>query len=168
MYVAILFVLHRALLRFQSRRGRALLVAILALQLADARGDWADHHAAVHGPQWWRVLDLDAMRTQLAPYTAVDIEPSYTCITGPDLDRLSEVSSEIAMLASERALPINGTYNARLVRDCPTEQAAWSSLVPTPGTVYVLLPPAAALADQLAAAGASCTPFAYGRMCGVR
>ena len=78
---------------------------------------------------------------------------------------LDLVSMELQLLASERALPINGTYSARARRKCKAEAREWPLLEPAPGTLYVILPSAGQAADRLQARGATCAAFSYGRVC---
>lgn len=78
---------------------------------------------------------------------------------------LSDVSTGVQMLASERGTPINGTYNTRTKRTCAVEERAWPSLELRPGALYVVLPQARAIADRLEAAGARCGAFDTVRVC---
>jgi len=111
------------------------------------------------------VLNVDAWRSLVHTHAAVFVHPTYNCLTGDGVPQLSEISTELQMLASERALPINGTYSARATRDCAAEEQAWPTLAAEPGALYVLLPQAMALAERFAAAGVHCAVFDRGRVC---
>lgn len=163
-YVLLLFLLHQAVTRFTTRRGFAIVALAAALQLVDATGDWRWQRATTTGPQSG-LIDAAIWRPLLHAHDAVMILPPYSCVTADNAETLDHASMEIQLLASERALPINGTYSARDMRHCAAEQAAWPSLALVPGTLYVLLPEALSVADRFAAEGATCTAFAYGRYC---
>ena len=157
-YVLIVYVLHWAYTRFSVGRRFAVVVIALAVQLVDARAEWSLQHAWVTGPNPWPShLDHGPWRMLIAAHDRVVIEPTYSCVTNPDLDELHLVSTELEALVSERALPINGTYSTRPTRDCAAEPQ------PTldPGTLYVLLPQADAFAARLG----HCAVFAYGHVC---
>jgi hypothetical protein len=160
MYVLVVYVLHWALGRFGAGRRFAVLVAAAALQVASAWSDWSLQARDTDGPRT-AYLDQDAWRARFAAHDAVVVLPSYFC-GGNDHWLLS---TELELLASERALPINGTYNTRPRRDCEAEARAAATLAPAPGTLYVLLGGAEGVADRLAAGGARCEAFAQGRAC---
>ena len=73
-------------------------------------------------------------------HAAIAILPPYCCVPGVDAPRLDAMSRDLQWLASERAMPINGTYCTRVWRRCDAEQAEWSDLAPSPGTLYVRPP----------------------------
>ncbi len=157
-YVLVAFLLHWGL-----RRRFAVVAVAAVLQMIDARGDWALQHANTRGGS--AVLDIAAWRPLVHAHDAVVVLPPYSCRIGDDVTPLDQVSMDIEMLASERALPINGTYSARPWRRCGAEQKEWPTLRPRAGTLYVLLPPALGVADVLEAGGARCATFAQGRVC---
>ncbi len=167
MYVGMLFVLHRGLGRFATGWRPLVLVGLAVLQLLDARGDWAEQRAWTSGPRA-NVIDRDRWRDLVHAHAAVQIHPTHACLAGDRVAWLADVAGTIELLASERALPINGTYSARTIRRCADEAHAWPRLAPEPDTLYVLLPPATSLAAQLAAAGAHCASFEDARVCTLR
>ena len=164
MYVLIVFLLHWAFLRFSTGRRFAVLVVLVVVQLIDARGDWALQRATTEGPRS-SVLELGAWRPLVHAHDAVFIHPTFACLTGDRTSWLSDVSTGVQMLASERGTPINGTYNTRTKRTCAVEERAWPSLELRPGALYVVLPQARAIADRLETAGARCGAFDTVRVC---
>ena len=163
-YTLVVFLLHQAFTRFSAGRGFAVVVLALGIQLVDVRPEWELQRTWASGPQNV-TLDLGAWRALVHAHGAVFVHPTYTCITGDAIPRLSEISTELQMLASERAIPINGTYSARPTRDCAAEERAWPALEAAPDALYVVLPPAAAIARRLEAAGVPCRAFDDGRAC---
>ena len=163
-YVLLVFLLHWAFTRFTSPRRFAILVLAAVLQLVDATGDWRLQRLTTNGPQGG-LIDPAVWRPLVQAYDAVMILPPYSCVTGDHAETQDHASLEIQLLASERALPINGTYSARDMRHCAAEEAAWPTLALDPGTLYVLLPQAFSVADRFAAQGATCIAFTYGRYC---
>ncbi len=163
-YALMLFLLHQAFTRYSSRRRFAIVALAAGLQLVDATGDWRWQQATTNGQQGG-LIDTAVWRPLIRDHDAVMILPPYSCVTAADAATLDHASMEIQLLASERALPINGTYSARDMRHCAAEEAVWPTLALVPGTLYVLLPPAFAVADRFAGEGATCTAFAYGRYC---
>jgi hypothetical protein len=155
-YVLVAYLLHWGL-----QRRFALVAIATVLQLIDARGDWALQRANTSGPSGVQ-LDIATWRLLVHAHDAVVVLPPYSCRTGDNVPTLDLASMDIEMLASERALPINGTYSARPWRRCAAEQKAWPTLQPQPRTLYVLFPPALGIADQL---DARCEDFALGRVC---
>jgi hypothetical protein len=95
----------------------------------------------------------------------VVILPPYSCVTGDDGLRNDYASMELQWLASERALPINGTYATRARRRCSAEAREWATMELRPRTLYVVLPQATAAAERFEALGATCAAFAFGRVC---
>lgn len=155
MYVVIVFLLHWGLTRFTTPRRFAVMIGLLVIQLIDARGEWKVQHEATSGPRA-SVAEHDAWRRVIHAHDAVVIEPTFACIT-PDREQwISDVAMEVQMLASERALPINGTYSTRTTRDCAQEQGAWPTIALRPDALYVVLPQASAVAGYLTARGAHC------------
>jgi hypothetical protein len=163
-YVLIAFLLHQALTRATTRRTVAMLVVIVGLQVVDATGNWAWQRHTTEAPA--PVLaDQQTWRERVHAHRAVTILPPYSCVLAPDAEILDVVSREIQLLASERALPINGTYATRARRKCKREAEAWPTLEPQPSTLYIVLPEASVAADRLRARGVPCEPFAYGQFC---
>jgi hypothetical protein len=111
------------------------------------------------------MLPLDAWRPLVHAHRAVMILPPYPCVDHENGYTLDMASMEIQVLASERAIPINGTYTAREMRHCAAEQEAWATLDLQPDTLYVVLLPAVAVADRFQARGAHCAVFDLGRVC---
>jgi hypothetical protein len=111
------------------------------------------------------VLDRDAWRPLVHAHGAVQIIPPYGCVVDDDAPKLDQMSMDIQLIASEQALPINGTYSARELRNCAAEEQAWATLELQPDTLYVLLPQARAIADRFEARGAHCGVFDFGRVC---
>ncbi len=165
MYVLIAYVLHRSLARFGAGWQRAIPVIAVAIQLLDASGEWSGQRSDTDGARAV-ILDSERWRPLVDAHDAVEIYPSYNCVldsgyvSGPHI-----VSSELQLLAAERGLPINGTYNTRPIRDCAAELRAWPTLELRPDTLYVLLTEATAIADRFAARGAHCAAFDAGRVC---
>ncbi len=160
MYVLIVFLLHWAFTRFSIGRRFAVLVVVAAVQLIDARGQWLGNPKP-SAP----VLDLDHWRRLIHAHDAVFIHPTYYCLPADAPGVLYDVSVEIAVLASERGLPINGSYTTRATRTCEPEIRAWPTLELQPKALYVLLPPMLAIADRFAASGGHCAAFEHGRVC---
>ncbi len=160
----LVFLLHWAFTRFTTRRGFAVVALAAVLQLVDATGDWRWQRLTTNGAQGG-LLDRSVWRPLVHAHDAVVILPPYSCVTGDDASTYDHASMEIQLLASERALPINGTYSARDMRHCDAERAAWPMLPLVPGTLYVLLPEASSVAERFAREGGTCTAFAYGRYC---
>ena len=163
-YALLIFLLHQAFTRFATPRRFAILALAATLQLVDATGDWRLQRLTTNGPQG-QLLETAIWRPIVHAHGAVMILPPYGCVTGDDAEIHDHASLEIQLLASERGLPINGTYSARDMRHCAAEESEWPTLALVPGTLYVLLPQAFAVADRFAADGARCTTFAYGRYC---
>jgi hypothetical protein len=136
------------------------------VQLVDAGGEWSWQRASTAGPHG-PMLDLASWRPLVHGHRSVVILPPYPCVESrvDDAPTFDHASTEIQLLASERALPINGTYCARELRQCDAEERAWATLEPAPGALYVVLPPAAAVATRFAARGLHCGSFAYGQAC---
>lgn len=163
-YVLVTFLLHWAFSTAASPRLFAALALTAVVQVADARGDWALQRTLTQAPSFvmggqpkWREL--------VYAHEAVFIMPTYSCVFGDNGPTLDFVSMEIQMLASERALPINGTYSTRARRRCSAEERDWATVELRPNTLYVLLPQATAVADRFQAQGASCAAFDFGRVC---
>jgi len=164
MYVLIVFLMHATLTRFASGRRFAIPIVLCMVQLLDARGDWAHQARTTDGPRA-RAIDLTAWRPLVHAHGAVEIHPTYPCLQGDDLHWLSDVSTGIQLLASERGLAINGTYSARTRRDCAAEERAWGQLPLRPGVLHVVMPQARALAERWIADGARCITFATAHVC---
>lgn len=163
-YVLIVFLLHWGFTRFSSPKRFAVIVAVVALQMIDARGDWQLQRASTSGPRDVQ-LDIAKWRPLVHAHDAVFVLPPYTCREGEDAVVEDYVAMDIEMLASERALPINGTYSARPWRRCAVERDQWPTLSLQRGALYVLLPLASGAGDVLAVQGARCAAFARGRVC---
>ncbi|CAN5756414.1 hypothetical protein BH11MYX3_BH11MYX3_32290 [soil metagenome] len=163
-YVLMVFLLHGALTRFTTWRGFALVALAALIQLVDATGEWSRVRGMTSGPTV-AVLHQDAWRPLVHGHDEVVILPPYSCVVDDDAVRLDRMSMEIQMLASEWAIPINGTYSARDMRRCEAEEAEWPTLALRPDVLYVLLPPAITVAKRLAAGGAACAVFEFGRVC---
>ncbi|MBL0217023.1 MAG: hypothetical protein IPQ07_24505 [Myxococcales bacterium] len=163
-YTLVLFLLHWAYTRFATGRRFAVIAIAALLQLVDASGEWAHQRATTQG-RHEPVLALDAWRPLVHAHHAVSILPPYGCVVADNANVLDRASMELQQLASERALPINGTYNARETRDCAAEQRAWTTLDLEADALYIVLSPALAVADRLQTQGAHCRAFTYGRVC---
>ena len=151
--------------RFSTRRRFAGLVGLVVVQLIDARGDWALQRASTEGPRAV-VLDLDKWRPLVHAHDEVFIHPTFACMPGGDeIPWLNDVATGVQMLASERGMPINGTYSTRTRRKCDVEERAWPDLELRPGAVYVLLPQARAVATRFEAGGGKCGAFETVRVC---
>lgn len=164
-YVLLAFVLHRALARYRTGRRFAIVAVAVMVQLVDARGDWSMQRAWTREP-WRPVLPLAGWQQLVDAHAAVAVYPAYNCIVErTDTDLGETISTEVTWLASRRALPLNGSYSARPNHTCDADGAAWPTLDLARGTLYVLLPQAAAIADRFQAAGAACAVFDGGRAC---
>jgi hypothetical protein len=163
-YVVMVFLVHWAFTRFSTGRRFAIVVAACALQVVDATGDWALQRLETRDARP-AMLDLAAWRPLVHAHRAVFILPTYSCVTEDDPPPFDRASMEIQFLASERAVPINGTYCAREMRKCAAEERAWATLELQPDTLYITLPKATAIAERFAAHGASCGVFEFGRAC---
>lgn len=163
-YVLVVFLLHHALAWASTWRRFALVGVAALLQLVDATGDWKLQRAMTASPGA-QLADTPVWRDVVHAHRAVEILPPYSCVFHPEVAALDHVSRQLQLLASERALRINGTYSARDMRHCAAEEQAWATMPLAPDTLYVLLPPALAVADRFAAAGAACAAFPHGRVC---
>jgi len=164
-YALIVLLLRYAFARFATGWRFAVVAVAAALQVVDATGDWRVQSVKTSGP-YGPILDLARWRPLVHAHSAVVILPTYTCVFDEDdASRYDHLSTEIQLLASERALPINGTYSARAMRRCADEERAWPTLALEAGTLYVLLPQALAIADRFEAAGGHCGVFDSGRVC---
>jgi hypothetical protein len=165
MYVLCLFVLHRGLSQLAGTRGRFVLMALAAIQLVDASGDWSHQRSLTSRPQFL-MGNQERWRTLIRAHDRVFILPPNSCVIGDaDGERQDIASMEIQWLTSERAMPINGTYAARTRRWCKSEARDWATMDLLPRTLYVVLPQATAVAERFTALGASCAAFDYGRVC---
>lgn len=164
-YALLIFLVHWALARYDTWRKFAIVAVLVVLQILDATGDWRLQHvktSAAHGA----LLDRDGWRPLVHAHSAVTILPPYPCVFDEaDGSKLDHASWEIQFLASERALPINGTYSAREMRKCEAEETGWATLPLQPNMLYVILPQALAVADRFEASGARCGAFDFGRVC---
>jgi hypothetical protein len=166
LYILIVFILHWAYSTLSSPRRFAIVVIAALVQLADARGDWALQSTWAHGEDPWPPrLAHGGWRALIAAHSAVAIHPTYSCIHDQSVPDLELVSTEIEMLVSERTLPINGTYSTRPTRSCVAEEQAWPAVALEPGTLYVLLPRATAIAHRFEVSGGSCGAFDQGSVC---
>lgn len=165
-YVVIVFMLHQAYVRFAAGKWFVVIAITAVVQVVDATGDWT----------WQRVttkpvtplLDPVRWRPLVHPHDSVMILPPYSCVHHENGWTLDMVSQEIQLLASERALPINGTYSARDLRRCKREQSAWASLPLEPRMLHVVLPSAKTVAERLAGLGGHCIEFPYGHVCSAK
>jgi len=105
---------------------------------------------------------MEAWRTLVHAHATVLELPTFDCL-GDDPDKLKP-SLEIAYYASERALPINGVYGARPVRDCTEDERRFPN-APEDGTLYVWFAKSDRHARRFVARGASCGAFEYGWAC---
>ncbi len=164
-YVLLIFLMHSAFTRFASWRRFAIIAVLVVLQVVDATGDWRLQHMktrAAHGA----IIDREGWRPLVHAHSAVTILPPYPCVfADADGVTLDQASREIHFVASERALPINGTYSAREMRKCEAEEAEWGTLALQPNMLYVLLPQALAVADRFEATGGHCGASEFGRVC---
>jgi hypothetical protein len=164
MYAVMLYVLHRGFPRLTAGRAFAALYLLAAHQVVDARGEWALQRTWAH-QTWSHYVDRELWRDLIAAHDSVREEPVSNCLHRDEGYDAELVATEIQLLVSEHALPINGTYTARPTRSCLVDGEEWPGLEPQPGTLYVLFPPATALAERFAARGASCAEFGQGRVC---
>ncbi len=167
MYVVLLFVLHRGLTWASSWRRFAIVAGLLIVQVVDVRGDWAlqrawtDHRST-------NATDPIAWRPFVHAHAAVEIHPTFACLSGELPPAVFDLAFEVQLLASERALPINGTYNTRTIRRCDVEARAWATYEPRPDTLYVLLPQAAVLEARFPRVGMSCARITHAVVCSAR
>ena len=82
-----------------------------------------------------------------------------------DIPWLNDVATGVQMLASERGMPINGTYSTRTKRKCDVEEREWPNLELRTGALYVLLPRARAVASRFEARGGKCGALETVRVC---
>lgn len=164
MYAVVICALHLAMARCVSGWKLLVLPVLTIVQLVDLGATWAWPLLSTdHGPKE-DMIGIDRWRPLVLAHDQVRVLPSFFCILDgtPHLD---QVSSEIEFLASLRALPINGVYSARPVRDCAVDQQSWKTMRVEPNTLYVVLPAASRMAARLEGLGAVCGSFEYGRAC---
>jgi len=161
-YVFVAFVVNSALERFRGM-GAAFLFLCACLQLADVSGDWRLQRRSCERPHAY--LEQGSWRRLIQAHTAVQILPPYPCVRSQNVGELDAVSRDVQLLASERALRINGTYSARDMRKCDDERRDWVSFAAEANTLYVILPPALGIADRLAEGNVACGAFAFGSVC---
>ncbi len=162
-YVLIGFLLHQAYTRFATGRWFAVIVIAAAVQVTDATGDWKLQQIRTRPTA--PLLDPARWRPLVHAHDAIMILPPYSCVAHENGWTLDLASMELQLYASERAMPINGTYSARDRRKCKLEQSEWTTLPLDPTTLYVLLEPARSVASRLTALGARCVEFQYGIVC---
>lgn len=164
MYAVVIYVLHRAMVRFASGWKLLVLPVLAAVQLVDVSATWAwTLDPTEQGPRE-DLIGIERWRPLVLAHDQVRVMPSYVC-TLDGTPHIDQVSLEIEFLASLRALPINGVYSARPARDCAVDRKAWPALQVEPNTLYVVLPAATRVAVRLESLGAACGAFAYGRVC---
>jgi hypothetical protein len=156
-YVLCCYVVHRGVNRFDHW----IVLAFALVQVVDATGDWSQQRALTHGQlagnevQW---------RSLVRAHHRVVMLPSYSCLPGDDLARFY-ASLQIQWLASEHAMPINGTYAARTHRKCNPEAREWATMALEPDTLYIIYPQATAVLDRFEILGAHCGAFDLGHAC---
>jgi hypothetical protein len=164
MYVAVLFVLSRAL----ARNGRAWQLVILpvlaVVQLVDVSGDWSAFRGNTDVP-FPNSVDLAAWRQLLASSQQIAIYPSHDCVGGEQ--RLWDGTMQLQYLASLEHVPINGVYSARPSRDCDRDLVDASLLRPVPRALYVFVAPDTPVARRLAREGVPCFEFELGSACAI-
>ena len=162
MYVLIVFLLQWAFTRFSTGWKRLVLPALAILQIVDASGAWRFNHAYTRGP-YPHVLAMEPWRTLVQSHSTILELPTFDCLSD-DWTKLKP-ALEIAYYASERALPINGVYGARPVRDCAEDERTFTTLEVREGTLYVWFTKRDRFVRRIEELGAACGAFEYGWVC---
>ena len=162
MYVLIVFLLQWAFRRFTSGWQRFVLPALAIVQLVDASAQWRFQHDYTQGP-YPHVLPMQPWRALVQAHATVLELPTFDCLSS-DWTKLKP-ALEIAYYASERAIPINGVYGARPVRDCTEDARAFTTLTPADHTLYVWFTTRERFPRRLEKLGATCGAFDYGWAC---
>jgi len=127
------------LLLLDRRRGwpaPALLLAVLALQLADTQGYRAQVHARLAEPPPF-ALPAAPWRAVMARHDLVRVLPPFQCALQND-DRI--LVNLTVFHASAVPVPVTTAYTARpLPVDCPAELARLYFAAPPPGELWVIL-----------------------------
>lgn len=173
LYVMLIFVFHSASSRFTTGWRYGIVPAFVVLQMIDAGIIPRDGHKEaswetlrmVINQGMPTILDRNAWRPLIHAHEEVAVYPSVDCLT-ESLDRSDfNTSTEIEYMASEKALPINGVYLARMTRDCKADDRRFETLVPNDRTLYVLLRNRVWAAARLLEAGATCRATTFGAVC---
>lgn len=161
MYVLVVFVLHRGLARFQSTARWWVIPLLAVLQLVDATGQWRVQHSYTRDT-YPHTLEREPWRALVHAHRTILELPTYDCL-GDDWTKLKP-ALELAYYASERAIPINGVYGARPVRDCTEDERRFPT-EPVDGTLYVWFTKSDRFPRRLVSRGATCGTFAFGWAC---
>jgi hypothetical protein len=159
MYVVAVFLLSQGFRRFATGWKRLVLPVLAVVQLVDVTPILRDYRGMTRGP-FPSQLDAAAWRPLLASSDQVKVFPPHAC----ERDDF-EPATRLQYLASERAVPINGVYGARVVRDCAADVASLLDFHAQPGTLYVFVAPTIGVAKRLAASGMPCAEFSFGAFC---
>ncbi len=159
MYVVAVFLLSYGFRRFATGWKHLVLPVLALIQLVDVAPVLREYRAWTRNP-FPSQLDLAAWHTLLARSHQVRVFPAQGC----DRDAFEPVT-QLQYLVSERAVPINGVYGARVVRDCAADVASLLDFHAQPGTLYVFVAPAIGVAKRLAASGMPCAEFSFGAFC---
>jgi hypothetical protein len=162
MYAVVIIVLHAGFSMFASGRKLLVLPLLALLQVVDTRGAWDWPLQNTDSGRKDDELGVDSWRPLVLAHDAVYVLPSYDCVHDKALEN---VSLELEFLASERALPLNGVYSSRPVRDCDADQLSLGALPLQPNTLYVLLSSASRITKHLQGLGAICAVFSHGLAC---
>jgi hypothetical protein len=158
MYVVVIFLLSRGFARFATGWRRLVLPALAVVQLVDVAPYWRAWREVTTAPA--PVLDA-SWRPLIAGSDQVAVFPPHGCNSDPSW----EPATRIQYLVSEQAVPINGVYSARSIRDCAADIAALLAFRAQPGTLYVFVAPMTGFARRLAATGMPCAEFSFGEVC---
>ncbi len=161
MYVLIVFLLQWGMTQFTRGWRRLVLPGLALLQLVDATGQWRIQHAYTREP-FAHVLPIEPWRRLVHAHTTILELPTFDCLSD-DWTKLKP-ALEIAYYASELAIPINGVYGARPVRDCTADERRFP-VTPTSGTLYLWFAKSDRHARRFVAHGAACGHFDFGWAC---
>ena len=150
-----------------ARAGRpaacfAVLLAMAGLQVADASANAGLDHEKLRRRTPW-MLNPAVMRPLLAHYDLLRLRPKFAC--GGDF--LKDAGfREMSEFASERALPIDTVYAARLVRTPECFDGMFDSL--RPGELRVFLQAMARYAADVPGAARFCRQYQAMMFCTLR
>jgi len=158
-YVLVVFLLHWAFTRFVSWRGFAIVALAAVIQIIDATGDWSWQRATTNGPLG-PILDLASWRPLVHAHGAVVIlsavpvrvrrrgSQARSRLVGDPAARIGTRTADQRHVLRARAAKVRG------------RRTRVGHARPPAHTLYVLLPPAAAVAERFQAHGARCGVFA--------